>query len=179
MRIFFGTFIDRSLFEFLFEEIKEDFSQASSGKWVELDNLHFTYKFIGDVEDEKIDDIRYAASGILGKYDSPLIVKGLGAFPNAKKARVLFAQVSNPEDKLIEINNNIENEMEKLGFEKEKRIFKSHITLQRPKKINNTGKFIELLKKYKDFTFGAMNDFEVSLIQSELTPKGPIYRKIV
>ena len=48
-RLFLGTFIDQHIFKDIYDEIYNDFDGPEGGKWVEAQNLHFTYKFIGDV----------------------------------------------------------------------------------------------------------------------------------
>lgn len=173
-RIFTGTFIDKKLFETAYPELLLNFSQASKGKWVELENLHFTYKFFGDVEIEQIEALRFAMIDVLGEYQNKLVIAGLGCFPNEKRPNVLFVKVQNEDGTLIKIFNQIEDIAEKFGFEREKRHFSPHVTLQRIKFTNNNA-FKEAFAKYKDIYIGEMLSFRVNLIESELRPTGPIY----
>ena len=53
-RLFTGTYIDKEIFEDIYEDMLEDFKGITTGKWVEPENLHFTYHFIGDFETDKI-----------------------------------------------------------------------------------------------------------------------------
>ena len=46
IRLFTGTYVDDELFRYIYNDIKDDFAGATFGKWVEPDNLHFTYHFI-------------------------------------------------------------------------------------------------------------------------------------
>jgi 2'-5' RNA ligase len=116
-RLFIATFIDNSLFENIYTELIKDFSNAVTGKWVELPNLHFTYKFLGNVDSTRIPEIESALKSSLKKYDSKLSIKGLGVLPNISKAKILYAGVFNLEKILIKQQAFIENQLAKLGFQ--------------------------------------------------------------
>lgn len=96
-------------------------------------------------------------------------LKGVGAFPHPKKARILWIGVEEGKDNLVELFSTIENITSPLGFEKEKRKFTPHITFARIKK----DKYI--LPECVNFSFDSFPVHEVTLFKSKLTPKGPIY----
>ncbi len=96
-------------------------------------------------------------------------LKGVGAFPYPKKAKILWIGVEEGKDILSQLFSNIENKVSALGIEKEDRKFNPHITFARVKK----GKFS--LPENIDFSFDSFPIHEVTLFKSTLTPKGPIY----
>jgi RNA 2',3'-cyclic 3'-phosphodiesterase len=176
-RLFIGTFVNKSLFRNIYSEIQDDFAVASYGKWVELNNLHFTIKFLGDVDNSEIPELKRVLKDWLKIYNSELFIKGLGVLPNLKNPRVLYASFTNPDGTIIKAHSEIEKILSGLGFEPENRALKLHITLQRPKS-SSQDEFRKLLDKYKEFDFGVMNEFEISLIESRLSPLGPTYNII-
>ena len=56
---------------------------------------------------------------------------GLGAFPSGKKARVLWAGIDKGSSELSTLAADVEKALENLGFGREKRGYKPHITLGR------------------------------------------------
>lgn len=173
-RLFIGTSIDKSLFEFIYDDIKDDFYNACAGKWVEPENLHFTFKFLGDVNADLTPKIKHALDAYLSTFDSELLFKGLGAFPNTKRPRVLFASFSNPGALVFQLHKNIDRRLQEFGFGKEKKPFNPHLTLRRIKSFNQP-EFSGMIEKYREIDFGIMNSFSVDLIESKLTRTGPIY----
>ena len=173
-RLFVGTFIDTSIIEYYYPSFKEDFDAVSTGKWVELENLHFTYKFLGDVKYDKIEIIKDSFKDLLIQYNSKIILKGLNVFPNPDMPRVLFANIYNRDNKILNVFKDIEKRAIELGFDKEKRKFKPHLTLKRIK--SNKRVFGQILSEYRNIEIGNMTSFSVNLIESELTFKGPIYK---
>jgi len=173
IRLFTGTYVDSDIFRFIYDDIKDDFRAVSFGKWVESENLHFTYHFIGDIPLSNLDELKDNLSGITIEYPDLLKLKGLKAFPNLKRPRVLHIPVYN-NGILQEIYTNIGNVLDTLGYEVEKRKFKPHLTLQRIKDFDSE-KFLEVVDKYKEYEFGVMSGFKVSLIKSKLTRQGPVY----
>ncbi len=173
-RLFLGTFVDNTLFSPVFNNIAEDFSKVCTGKWTELENLHFTYKFLGNVEVEKIPEIYTLLRPILREFKSVISIKGMGCFPNANKPRTLFVKIFNNERNIFKSFNKIDRDMESLGFPKEKNKFQPHVSLLRIKTY--TPEFINVFNNYKEINIGLMSTFRLSLIESTLTNEGPIYK---
>ena len=99
-------------------------------------------------------------------------LKGIGAFPNNKKARILWVGIDQGKENLLQLFSFIEDKILDLGFKKEKRGFHPHVTFARVKK----GKYS--LPEGLNFSFDEFPVQEVSLFKSVLTPKGPIYEII-
>jgi len=101
-------------------------------RWTKPTNIHLTLKFLGDVEASRIDRIGEILKGIARNY-SPfeMNLAGIGAFPNSRKPSIIWTGVEKGAGQLIEIAKNIESAMEKIGFPKEKRPFKPHLTVGR------------------------------------------------
>ena len=176
-RIFIGTYIDPSIFEFIYDDIKEDFKNASFGKWVEFENLHFTYKFLGDTSISLLKQIQDDLSEILVTYNKLIQIKGIGAFPDLRKPKVLVANIYSQNNILQDISSKIDKILLNHNIKPEDREFKPHLTLQRIKSTDRLN-FKEVIAKYIDYDFGEMTSFSVKIIESVLTSKGPIYKTL-
>ncbi len=157
-------------------KIEENLKNCNlKAKWVKPTNLHLTLKFLGNIEEEKVEELKEIVKEV-GMRFSPLEVKleGFGFFPSPKNPRVFFVSVDKEKD-LKTIATYLEDKLESVGFPKENR-FKAHITLARFKERKNIDC---LLKKIKDLQI-ATNFIlkDIVLFKSTLTSWGPIYEEI-
>ncbi len=177
-RLFVGIFIDSKSLNKDYTKLKRDFGGILPGKWVKPENFHITLKFLGYVESSKIDDIKTSLRKILNtNYKETITLNGLGVFPNIDNPKVLYIDVKKV-NILYDLNSVVEEKLSFLGFEKEKKPFKPHITIKRIKSKIDKEKFLTKFAKYKNYPFGNIKSFEVSLIESITLPSGAIYRKI-
>jgi 2'-5' RNA ligase len=101
---------------------------------VSAEDMHMTLKFLGDIEHGEV-------SGVLGAIREAtaaaapfeLEVTGLGYFPKPDRPRVLVAHTTQPEA-LTRFVNDLEEAMADVGFRREGRTFRPHITLGRFRK---------------------------------------------
>ncbi|RLG58470.1 RNA 2',3'-cyclic phosphodiesterase [Candidatus Geothermarchaeota archaeon] len=106
-----------------------------------------------------------------------LKAKGIGFFPNHKRPRVIYIGVDEGKEKVSELAQIIEGITSKLGFPRETRRFKPHITIARIKKpfppppVNILTKFGEKINEYVEIN-------QIKLKKSTLTPTGPIYEDL-
>src|SRR5690554_4122178 len=112
-RLFVATFISRNLFERHYQTIQDNFKDACSGKWTELENLHFTYKFLGNVATNKIPEIAELLKDNLIEYTSTLKFNGLGILGNPQNPNVLYSRVYSPDKSVLANFLEIEKKMTK------------------------------------------------------------------
>jgi 2'-5' RNA ligase len=144
-------------------------------KLVEPGNIHVTMKFLGDVPSDKIDAVADALRTAASRVQSfDINVRGIGVFPNLRYIRVLWAGVADGRDAVIALEQNIDRELQKLGFSSE-RDFVPHLTLARVKTAKRKEQLAASIKEMSDLEFGVTRAQAVELKQSTLTPKGPIY----
>ena len=143
------------------------------GKWVEKENLHFTYRFLGDVDEERIPSILSMLKGRLKGVKAPFVeYKGLGVFPSLRSPRVLWVGMNS--EALYEVKKRVDMALLPFGFPLEER-FTPHLTLLRIKKMKHQTKFKNYLFKMKEHLFERKLEAKVCLIESKLTSQGPIY----
>ncbi|MBS3074555.1 RNA 2',3'-cyclic phosphodiesterase [Candidatus Pacearchaeota archaeon] len=172
MRLFIGIFLPEEIRKQV-EEIQRKLEKSGlfNGKYAELENLHLTLKFLGEVDEGKLEEIKEALKQIKSKsFNSSL--EGAGLF-TPSRPRIVWLHLAGAE----ELQKQIDAVMEKEGFKKEER-FMSHITIARVKHITPIAskKLMEELKKIKLGKEFKVNKF--SLIKSVLTEKGPEYEVI-
>ncbi len=145
-------------------------------KFVEKENLHITLKFLGEVPHDIITNIQKALLKVKFKPFS-VTVKGVGVFPNSRNIRIVWISIEEGVNKLISLQNNIEEKLSVLGFKREKN-FIPHLTIGRIKSGRNRDKLINILNEFRDFTFGEQLIDTFHLKRSILTSKGPIYSNL-
>jgi RNA 2',3'-cyclic 3'-phosphodiesterase len=176
-RLFCGCFIDTEMLNVLYPKLKHSFGSCLSGKWVESENLHFTIKFLGDVELKTIPILQSSLKDYLNWNESALQISKIGAFPNLSRCHVLHIEVLNRDGMLLKLFKNIEIVAEDFGFQKEERKFSPHITICRVKSIEPTD-FKKVFDEYRNIWVGEMPRFKIDLIESQLTSSGPIYKRL-
>ena len=147
-------------------------------KLVEGQNLHFNLKFLSEIDEEQIDKIKGTLERISGQFEPfEMEIKGIGAFPNKSYARVVWLGVTEGYQTLKAIADLIGNFLVNMGFEKEQQ-FVPHLTLGRVRSGRNKNELLVLLRKYENVEIGRMKVEKITLFQSKLSPKGPIYEKV-
>lgn len=147
-------------------------------RWLKPENIHLTLKFLGDTEIDRID----AVNAILGEVairHRPLTVKlgGLGCFPNLKRPRVIWLGIERRQE-LIALAGDIEEGLAGLGFEKEKRAFRPHLTLGRVKAPLDGSKLTDAFRRLGADSFVSLDIEMILLLQSTLTPRGAVYQAL-
>jgi len=171
MRLFVAVDIDDNLRKNMTPLLKL-LSSFKGIKAVEPENLHITLKFLGEVDEIKLEKVKNE----LDKIEfSPFEIKfkGIGFFPNPNYMRVIWIGVEG--DGIYDLADKIEKSMKRVGFKKDKE-FKAHLTVGRVKRIdqNSKSRLLKELEGY-DVEYGKMTVKNFRLKRSTLTPKGPIY----
>ena len=143
--------------------------------WVKPENIHITLKFLGEVPEEKINEVFSATQLALKNAKKfKMNLKGAGAFPDFRRPRVIWIGAGMGGEELSNMANEIEEEMEKIGFPKENRKFSPHFTMGRVKSPKNIEKLMEKVKS-TDFETEDIEVNEVTVMKSQLHPAGAIY----
>jgi len=143
-------------------------------KPVERENIHLTLKFLGDVEDGLLEEVKRVVGG-LSFEPFRMTLAETGAFPNLRKPRVIWAGVSEGGDELAAIFGEVEAGFVGLGFKREGRRFSPHITIARVRSGRNRDWLMEEVLRHRDADFGSFEVGSVKLKRSVLTPRGPVY----
>ena len=145
-------------------------------KWVEIENIHLTLKFLGEVDDSKVRIITDSLKKIKFK---PFLssVSGFGAFPSESYARVLWVGLK-PAENIAELHERIDDAMKGAGFAKDSR-FHPHVTLGRVNYVSSKQDFVRMLAELKGFEIRENFKFDrFKLKRSTLTRDGPVYEDV-
>lgn len=152
-------------------------------RWVPLENIHLTIKFLGDVPLTHVETIR-SALGDAVHASSAFSVKvtGVGCFPNAKRPRVIWLGLDEPMKHLNTLHLAIEAAIAPLGYPTEARPFSPHLTIGRlrngldSQQLNAVG---QSLARLSIEHIGTWHCTAVSLMKSNLHPSGAQYSQIM
>ena len=164
----------RAAFGFLIKELRSVQPQA---KWVRMENLHITLKFLGDTEPEKLQTVQTALLSIHSEQSVHLEFRGLGFFPNEKKSRVFWAGLQATSN-LAELAARIDRAMHDLGFPLEQRPFVPHLTLARFEPPGVSPELLTVVRPRMLDSFGSLTTTEFHLIESKLKPTGAEYTTV-
>jgi 2'-5' RNA ligase len=157
----------------------EQLTPGISGiRWVPEDNFHFTLKFLGPVEEARLESISHALAEVVHPFRRFTIsAKRLGVFPDLKRARVLWVGLEG--DELAGLATSIETVLEPFGFPRENRTFRPHLTVGRWRRPSDPHQELgDKLKRWNNVEFGKSVIDEVILFQSLLKPTGAMYRPL-
>jgi RNA 2',3'-cyclic 3'-phosphodiesterase len=146
-------------------------------RWVRAENLHVTLKFLGEVDEGKLDAVRAELGKLRSEQAVTLEFRGLGFFPNEKHPRVFWAGME-VSPNLKTLAGDIEAAMEKLGIPREKREFSPHLTLARFEKPRFPEAMRKAITENAPREFGVLRTNKFHLVQSKLKPSGAEYTTV-
>ncbi len=143
---------------------------------VEVENLHLTLRFIGEVDKNRFEEIREALMGV----EAPILkikLQGAGVFPEGKNPRILYAGMEKNDDLLL-LKKIMDRLLHEIGIPNESRIFLPHMTLARfrqPLIQDDEIKIIDFLKTCGRKESPIFEAGEFVLYQSSLHADGARY----
>lgn len=176
IRLFIATPLSDGVEKKLSEIISDLKDHGGKIKYVAPHNIHLTLKFLGNSDPDKVPAIIKAIDQISNGYQPiETTLDQLGGFPNLRKPKVIWVGFKQNVENLVKLVDEIETGMSRLGWEKENRKFKAHLTLGRVKDENAVEGLTSYLLDYQLDPIPLVFD-RVILFQSTLTQKGPIYK---
>ena len=166
MRLFIAIdFEDKEYFKQIQDQIPAGIAEVNPTK-----TYHLTLKFLGEVEDSKVDLIKERLQNINVEPFTATVNK-IGFFPSESYIQVIWVGFKENKE-IIDLQQQVELSLKDM-FKEDKR-FHPHITLARVKFVRDKEKFVEILKTIKigEKTFEIKN---IKLIKSALKPGGPVY----
>lgn len=163
------------------EQISRRLQQDLEGtpiRWVKAENIHLTLKFLGEVSMNNLPvlkDILTLEAAEIPPFS--ISIGELGAFPNPKRARVLWVDVAAPQE-LITLQRSIESQTTRLGYTPEDRPFTPHLTLGRVNRTVSSADLSRIAQVLQTVHIGFVDVVEVNslkLFKSDLQPGGSVY----
>jgi len=156
-------------------DLKSRIDSSSKINWSGLHQIHLTLKFLGHTPPGSVPEILSVLNSC-GKNLKPfdLKIQKTGCFPGLERPRVLYLGVGGSVAALESLFNDINTNLEPLGFPLEINKYKPHITLARIKyPQKNTPDISDFLNaEIREIVF-KVNKFQ--FMSSQLFSNGPVY----
>jgi 2'-5' RNA ligase len=175
IRAFIAFDIDSDLVLRRLSEVQKTLINTGADlKLVEPKNIHVTMRFLGDISPTSVDAIYEEMKKVTFKpFDIEL--KGLGAFPTLKYARVVWIGIQKGAQELKDVFDQLEPRLQRLGFRPDPKGFSPHLTIARVKSGRNKAELAIHIEEMTNYECGIIRAEYLRLKKSVLTPKGPIY----
>jgi 2'-5' RNA ligase len=161
-----------------FKEAQENLVKTGADlKVVTPQNIHITMRFLGDIKPTMVDSIHEAMKKVaFTSFNCE--IRGLGAFPDLRYPRVVWAGIRNGANELRNVFEQLEPNLRQLGFRPDSKGFSAHLTLARVKTGRNKIELARCVQDLADYEFGIVKADCLRLKKSVLTPRGPIYSNL-
>ena len=143
-------------------------------KLVETQNIHITVRFLGDITPATAEKI-FTEMQQIQFTPFNVQIKSLGAFPDLRYPRVVWAGITEGADQLKTVFSQLEPRLRSLGFAPDPKGFSPHLTIVRVKSGRNKAQLADFVTKNANYDFGAIKAECLRLKRSDLTPRGPVY----
>ena len=153
---------------------------ASAGlRWIPPENLHLTLKFLGAVTAPRLARVTEAVREAASRTRSfTITLAGVGAFPSPRRPRVVWVGVRDGADRLAALAANLDTELGRRKFPRERRPFQSHLTVARVRSGGPPPDLSELLAGLSDLGVGSQRVEAMFVMESTLRPSGAIYHVV-
>lgn len=116
----------------LVEAIRSGEPAGRGVRWVRLDGLHLTLRFLGPTPEDRVAELAAAVARTAAS-SAPfgIRISGADAFPPTGRPRTLWLDLEEGSDRLAALAAHLDDELAAAGWERERRPFRAHLTLAR------------------------------------------------
>ena len=147
-------------------------------RWTKREQFHLTLKFMGNVPADRIESLLFAVQRVCHAFPAlRLRAERIGAFPNVKSPRVIWAGMHDREGFLPKLQPVVDAAVKEFTAETAEGEFTGHVTLGRARglKCPQAQTFATLAAGMAERDFGEWIAGKVEIIRSELSPGGARY----
>ena len=141
--------------------------------------FHFSLHFLGDTDTDFIPKLEHCIAN-LQQNPFTLTLERTGVFPNLHNIKVIWIGVSKGSQELISLQEQLIEPLKELDFKLDDRSYTPHLTIGRVKFLNPGSKrsIQQTIRDHQSSQFGSQVIKHMHLMQSILTPEGPIYKSL-
>ncbi|MBT3338599.1 MAG: RNA 2',3'-cyclic phosphodiesterase [Anaerolineae bacterium] len=151
-------------------------------RWVPVENIHLTLKFLGEKPLSKLDALKESlAEEVAHHAPFEISIRNLGVFASFSRPRVIWAGVGEDNGKLLSLQKSVERAASRMGSVPEKKRFSAHLTLARVKQgiVQSERENIRtIIEANQRLNFGRIQVNSIHLFESQLKPTGAVYRSL-
>ncbi|ROR03534.1 RNA 2',3'-cyclic phosphodiesterase [Desulfosoma caldarium] len=145
-------------------------------RWIRPHRVHLTLKFLGHIAPSLIEAVADALRPVAAS-TAPFSLRpaGCGAFPSLREMRVVWVGVQGDMGSLHALQRSVEDVLQPLGFPKEHRPFRAHLTIGRVKGRRHLKSLQDMLVARQGYQGVVFDVSELVLYKSDLKPDGAQY----
>jgi RNA 2',3'-cyclic 3'-phosphodiesterase len=182
MRVFIAIDIDDKIRKAIADLQRQIISKVDVKKgdlkWVEPNNIHLTLKFLGEISDEQLEEVKEITNTVAQSHQRfNLDIESVGSF-GGRSAKIVWVGAKKGTDELLALQKDLESLLEQAGFPKEERDFSAHLTLCRVNHPIAGLKVGEAIAQFSYLKLGSIAADAIRIYQSQLTPQGPVYTMV-
>lgn len=153
---------------------------AAGVRWTAPANFHLTLQFLGEVDDRDLHAVHRAADTVCRRLPPfALRVAGVGAFPNLRRPKTVWAGVTDGASELQRLFAALEEELLAVGcYRRENRAYTPHLTLGRVADEADGESLAAALPRFQGWVGGQTTVEEVVVFTSQLRRDGPEYTPV-
>ncbi|MBE0638890.1 MAG: RNA 2',3'-cyclic phosphodiesterase [Bacteroidales bacterium] len=149
--------------------------RAGQITWVDDRKIHITLKFFGDTPEDSIPGMIDLFAEIASRHPSfEVDLSGTGIFGSSYNPRVIWFGMSHLEA-IGMLAEDVLNTFHNHGFPRDEQHFRPHLTIGRIKHFESKKYFQQVIDRFKTTYLQNIQVSRFELIESKLTPRGPIY----
>ena len=151
----------------------------STLRWVPPENLHFTLKFLGGITPPQLAGVVAAAREVAARTQRfSITLAGLGAFPSARRPRVVWVGVSSGADHLVALAEHLDVVLRPAHASREDRPFRPHLTIARVRDAAPARDLSDEIGVLRELEWGSQTVGAILVMESHLRPSGAIYQPV-
>jgi len=114
------------------ESIRAGEPEGRGVRWVRLDGLHLTLRFLGPTPEPRVPDLAAAVASVARDGEPfTITIRGAGSFPPTGRPRTIWLDIRDGVESLEGLAARLDDRLAGAGWERERRPFRAHLTLAR------------------------------------------------
>lgn len=179
MRTFVAVFPPQDVVDSLAALVERVRRPGDGVSWVKPQNLHYTLRFLGELEERRVEAAcRAAAGAVVGMAPFPAALGAPGAFPNFRRPRVLWVGMETGAEELELLARSLDEALRREGFGPPDKPFRAHLTVGRVREPGGGGGPEVTGRLPGERAEGRFTVDRLTVVHSTLNPRGSIYRPV-
>jgi len=114
------------------EAIRAGEPEGRGVRWVRLEGLHLTMRFLGPTPESRVPDLAAAVAAVAREAEPfTVTIRGAGSFPPTGRPRTIWLDIRHGVESLEGLAARLDDRLAAAGWERERRPFRAHLTLAR------------------------------------------------
>lgn len=163
----------------LVERLKKNLTHEKFINYCRPENIHLTLKFLGSTPVDDIPDIIEACKKVARQYQPfTMDFDRTGLFGSNRVPRVMWLGMNDQPQALFDLENDLLDAFDDLGYMRDRQNFVPHLTVCRIKSLVDKQFFMQIYDGIEPKTYLHADVKELVYYQSILQPTGPIYKPL-